>query len=106
MLLNEALQLGRAKEVPSKAGLQKQEHHCELLVKQQQPIFPCQVSMATDLIGWLSWRKSTKKSRGLRGIALIIDTQVKATAKVLIFACNMNKNFGNKATSEPHTEMK
>lgn len=68
MLLNEALQLGRAKEVPSKAGLQKQEHHSEPLVKQQQPIFPCQVSMATDLIGWLSWRKSTKKAGVLEAL--------------------------------------
>lgn len=60
--------------------------------------------MATDLIGWLSWRKGTKKNRGLRGIVLINDTQVKA--KVLIFACSMDKTFGDRVTSQSHTEVK
>lgn len=73
-LLNEALQVGRAKEMHSRAGLQRKEHHCELLGKQQKPISPCQVSMATDLIGWLSWRKGTKENMGFRSIALINDT--------------------------------
>lgn len=62
--------------------------------------------MATGLTGWLSWRKGTKKNKGLRGIALINDTQVKATAKVLVFACRIDKTFGNRTTSESHTETK
>ena len=51
MLLNEVLRVGRANKVHSRAGLQRLEHHCELLLKQQQPIFPYLVSIATDLIG-------------------------------------------------------
>ena len=73
-LPREALPVGRAKEMCGKAGLQRREHHCELLGEQQRPVFPCQVIMATDLIGWFSWRKGTKKNRGLRSIALINDT--------------------------------
>lgn len=60
--------------------------------------------MATDLIGWLSWRKGTKKNRGFRGIALIKDTRVKTTAKVLVFSGRVCETFDN--TFESHTEMK
>lgn len=54
---------------------------------------PHQVSIATDLIGCLSWREGTEGNRGLRSSALISDTQVKVIAKVLILACNMGKTL-------------
>lgn len=75
----------KAKESHRRAGLQIREHRCERLAKKQQSIFLRQASMLTDLIDWLSGRNGTIKNRGLRGIALINDTQVKTTAKILIF---------------------
>lgn len=45
-------------------------------------------------------------NRRFRGIALINDTQVKITAKVLIFSGSMPKMFDNSINSESYTERK